>query len=192
MKKVFLMLATLLCAFSASAVDYYLIGGNVNGKSWTLKAADAKFTATATAGVYEWTGTTLGTSFKINDGTWNNDNANFGSNGKNLIVGTPYTYGIGGSTSNIAFDGVATVKSPKVVLNTNNKTITVTGEGGGDVSWYIQGLNGNWDFTDAKKLVETASGSKIYQLKNFTINSAPNGIAVATTGWATKYGSSNS
>ena len=82
MKKVFLMLATLLCAFSASAVDYYLIGSDVNGKSWTLKSADAKFTETETAGVYEWTGTTLGTGFKINDGTWSNANANFGGSGK--------------------------------------------------------------------------------------------------------------
>ena len=192
MKKVFLMLATLLCAFSASAVDYYLIGSDVNGKSWTLKSADAKFTETETAGVYEWTGTTLGTGFKINDGTWSNANANFGGSAK-LTLGTPYTYTVGGSSGNITFaNNLTTVNSPKVVLNTNNKTITVTGEGGGTVAWYIQGLNGNWDFIDSKKLVETVSGSKIYQLKNFTINSAPNGIAVATTGWGDKYGSSNS
>lgn len=125
MKKNLLLLAAAVCALSASA-DYYVIGNGVNGKVWTLAAEDAKMTETATAGVYEWNGESLKSGFKINDGTWDNGQANFGNSGSALKLDTPYNYALDGD--NIAIDGVEVLSNPKVVLDLNSKTITVTGK----------------------------------------------------------------
>ena len=125
MKKFTLALATLaLSVASMSAADYYLIGG-FNG--WTTSDPAAKFTKTAQAGVYElkYEGT-LTSGFKVNDGTWFNDNINFGSNGSNLVVGEPYAYAVGGSTGNIEMSG--NVANPTVTLNINDGTLLVQGE----------------------------------------------------------------
>ena len=125
MKKFTLALATLaLSVASMSAADYYLIGG-FNG--WTTSDPAAKFTKTAQDGVYElkYVGT-LTSGFKVNDGTWSNDNINFGSNGSNLVVGEPYAYGVGGSTGNITMS--ENVANPTVTLNINDGTLLVQGE----------------------------------------------------------------
>lgn len=125
MKKFTLALATLaLSVASMSAADYYLIGG-FNG--WAKSDPAAKFTKTAQAGVYElkYEGT-LTTDFKVNDGSWSNDNINFGSNGSNLVVGEPYAYAVGGSTGNIKMSG--NVANPTVTLNINDGTLLVQGE----------------------------------------------------------------
>ena len=125
MKKFTLALATLaLSVASMSAADYYLIGG-FNG--WATSDPAAKFTKTAQAGVYElkYEGT-LTSGFKVNDGTWFNDNINFGSNGSNLVVGEPYAYAVGGSTGNITMS--ENVANPTVTLNINDGTLLVKGE----------------------------------------------------------------
>lgn len=69
---------------------------------------------------------TLTSDFKVNDGTWSNDNINFGSNGSNLVVGEPYAYAVGGSTGNIKMSG--NVANPTVTLNINDGTLLVQGE----------------------------------------------------------------
>lgn len=189
MRKLLLLGATLLAAATASA-DYYVIGENVNGKKWTLAAEDCKFTETTTPGVYEWTGVVLGSGFKINDGTWGNPDINFGAGGGKLIIDVPYSYGIGGSTGNIAIrdkDGkdVAEVENPKLVLNINAKTVTLSGVGGGDVSWYIMGVNDNWDWLDQYKFSETGEG--IYTIKGLNINT-PGAFKLSTTNWAEEWG----
>ncbi len=125
MKKFTLALATLaLSVASMSAADYYLIGGFNN---WTTSDHAAKFNKTAQAGVYElkYEGT-LTSGFKVNDGTWFNDNINFGSNGSNLVVGEPYAYAVGGTTGNIEMSG--NVANPTVTLNINDGTLLVQGE----------------------------------------------------------------
>ena len=91
----FFLVALVLVLVSASAADYYLIGG-FNG--WKLKDASAKFTASGNGEyVLDFKGE-LTSGFKLNDGTWGNDNINFGSNGTNLKLGEAYSYGVGGST----------------------------------------------------------------------------------------------
>lgn len=125
MKKFTLALATLaLSVASMSAADYYLIGG-FNG--WTTSDPAAKFTKTAQAGVYElkYEGT-LTSGFKVNDGSWSNDNINFGSNGSKLVVGEPYAYAVGGSTGNITMS--ENVANPTVTLNIKDGTLLVQGE----------------------------------------------------------------
>lgn len=125
MKKFTLALATLaLSVASMSAADYYLVGGFNN---WTTSDPAAKFTETAQAGVYElkYEGT-LTSGFKVNDGTWNNPDINFGSNGSNLVVGEPYSYQAGGSTGNILMS--ENVANPTVTLNLNVGTLLVQGE----------------------------------------------------------------
>lgn len=118
----FLFIAMLIGCISASAVDYYLIGG-FNG--WALKKADCKFTA-QTDGTYvlDYKGT-LTSGFKINDGTWSSDANNFGGSGK-LVVGQVFNLQVGGSSGNIAMDG--NVDNPHIVFNPTAKTLLITGQ----------------------------------------------------------------
>lgn len=120
----FFLVALVLGVMSASAINYYLIGG-FNG--WTTSDASCKFEAQGDGTyVLDYEGQ-LTSGFKINDGTWGNDAANFGSNGTKLVLGTPYNYGVGGSTSDISLEeGV--VDNPHLVLDTNNGTLTITGQ----------------------------------------------------------------
>lgn len=143
MKKSLLLGAALVAAAFTAQADYYMIGSNVNGKSWQLKVADAVFKATDTAGVYEWTGTELGTGFKINDGTWSS--VNFGGNGSTkLTLGTPFPYVNGGDSKNIMFDNLSVLENPKVVLDIKAGTITVSGqEAVREVEYYVIGANVN-------------------------------------------------
>ncbi len=120
----FFLVALVLGVVSASAADYYLIGG-FNG--WKLKDASAKFTASGNGEyVLDFKGE-LTSGFKLNDGTWGNDNINFGSNGTNLKLGEAYSYGVGGSTGNINLAEGA-VSNPHIVLNPTAGTLTITGE----------------------------------------------------------------
>lgn len=106
---------------------YYIIGKDVNGHNWELAAEDCKFEYKGD-GIYEWSGEKLSDEFKINDGSWDNDKYNIGSDGKRLVFGEPYRYLIGGNTANIEFEGFTAVVNPKVTLNTMDRTIIVEGE----------------------------------------------------------------
>ena len=127
MKKFLLFIAAVLSMSTvALAKDFYLIGG-FNG--WTTSDANCKFVAKGN-NVYElnYKGE-LTSGFKVNDGTWSNDNFNFGSNGSKLEKGKPYTMGVGGSSANIEITGAIT--NPKLVLDVTDLTapvITITGE----------------------------------------------------------------
>ena len=136
MKKFYFLLIAMMAGFVANAADYYLIGGFNN---WATADKSAKFTETATEGVYtlEYAGT-LTSGFKVNDGTWTNDACNFGSNGSSMTVGTPYKYGVGGSTGNINMD--MDVENPTLTLNINEGTLLV--EGQASVAEYIYGIHG--------------------------------------------------
>lgn len=78
MRKISLLalLASLFCCLGVHATEYYIIGG-FNG--WATADPNCQFSATSTDGVYElnYSGT-LTSGFKVNDGTWTNDNFNFG------------------------------------------------------------------------------------------------------------------
>lgn len=157
MKKFLLMVCALAAGIAAQATDYYLIGGFNN---WTLKAANCLFTA-AEDGTYvlDYEGD-LTSGFKINDGTWSNDAANFGSNGSPLQLGQPYTMKIGGDSKDIAL--TEKIVNPHLVLNVAdpaNPVLTITGQS--QEVEYKYGIHGEifgdpaWSTVD---MVENESG----------------------------------
>ncbi|MDE5976199.1 MAG: hypothetical protein K2G69_06600, partial [Muribaculaceae bacterium] len=124
MKKFLLSLVGLFVAFAANAVDYYLIGG-FNG--WALEDANCKFTP-GSNGEYtlDYVGT-LSSGFKINNGTWSNDAANFGGREKDpLKVGTSYELVVGGGSKNIEL--AENIENPHLVFNPTKKTLLITGQ----------------------------------------------------------------
>lgn len=189
MKKALLFAAALVVAASASA-DYYMIGSNVNGKSWTVAAEDAKF-ADQGNGIYRWEGELLGTGFKINNGSWDDPNYNFGSNGGMIEEGVPYYYGVGGSTGDIGLYECTEVKNPVVVLDENEKTITLTGDFGGTIKWYICGINGDFiaDESGIELLPTDTDGE--FKAEGVAVTVAEGELKISSTGWATKYGTDN-
>ena len=123
MKKLYTLLFALVAVLAVNAQNYYLIGGFNN---WTLADESCKFKA-AGDGTYvlDYAGT-LTTGFKLNNGTWSDDNNNFGSNGSKLVIGQPYTVAVGGSTGNIAMDG--NIEKPHIVFNPATKVLLITGQ----------------------------------------------------------------
>lgn len=195
MKKTLLIAAAMFAATSSAfAVDYYVIGANVNGKEWSLAEADAKFTETSTSGVYEWTGQTLGSGFKINDGTWDSGAPNWGAGGK-ITLGETYTLTTSGS-SDIFFNGFGTVTNPKIVLNVTDHTIVLTGEAEAvdpsKVIYYIVGTNvngKNWA-TAADDAKFTDEGNGIYSWKGQVLGT---GFKINDGSWAdVNFGSNGS
>lgn len=159
MKKFLLMVCALAAGIVAQATDYYLIGG-FNG--WKTSDPACLFTA-ATDGTYvlDYEGT-LTSGFKINDGTWSNDAANFGSNGAALQVGEPYIMKVGGSTKDIAL--TENIANPHLVLNVAdpaNPVLTITGQS--QEAEYKYGIKGqifdgeNWNVVD---MVENEDNGK--------------------------------
>ena len=204
MKKFYFALAALaMGASSMFAQDYYLVGDNVNGASWALADENAKFELDGD--VYKLHLDKLGSGFKINDGTWDNDEVNFGSSGEALVLGDAYEYGVGGSTGNIAFaDDVAAIEDVDLVLDITNATLTVTGTPAGSVAWYITGTFNNYALDNAD--TAAAAGSQVYEMTlednvltcnsvNFVLATAAEGaeapesaFKISNTGWAKQYG----
>lgn len=132
------MLAMSMVTLAANATDYYLIGGF---NKWATADANCLFTEVGN-GVYEldYDGT-LTSGFKINDGTWDNPDANFGSNGSVLVVGEAYKYAVGSSSGNIAI--AENIQNPHLVLNIIDQTLQI--EGASVAAEYAYVLHGNWD-----------------------------------------------
>ncbi|MDE6287680.1 MAG: hypothetical protein K2M00_02715, partial [Muribaculaceae bacterium] len=135
MKKRLLFLVAFLAAYTPlHAADYYLIGGF---NDWALKQDNCKFTDQGDGSyVLDYEGT-LPSGFKINDGTWSNDNANFGGNG-NLVLGEVYALVVGGSSGNITLE--ENIENPHLVFNPEAKTLLITGQG--VEATYIYGIHG--------------------------------------------------
>lgn len=209
MKKFLLLSAVALTATAAFAQtdylnsDYYVIGTNVNGQSWALAEESAKFEATATPGVFEWNGEELGTGFKVNNGTWDSDDFNFGSAGTDVVLGEAYYLGIGGSTGNMAFapsaEGVefSSLKNPKIVLDVTdpeNINIVVTGEESGLMKWYFTGNFNDWAIDDAENAIEMEQDGDVCKATADIVADPELGYAtfkVTKTGWALTYGSND-
>ena len=149
----------------------YVVGNNINGTEDWDKGGEMDYDN----GVYTWTGTELGSGFKINNGTWD-DEFNIGAGEGKLVLGTPYKVSIGDGTGNIEFEDYIAVKNPKVVFDPVTNTITVTGEGvepslpEGPIDLYIVGFNVNgaadWDAGlkmtyDESKDLYTWSGTQL-------------------------------
>lgn len=169
-------------------VTYYIIGSNVNGASWALAAEDAKFEDLGN-GIYEWKGNLLGTGFKINDGTWSNDDLNYGAyTGVELTLGVPYDLNVGGGSGNIAFAGGFTeVVNPTVTLDINNMQITVTGNQQGEAKWYVAGINGIYELTSDWELAPVEGKEGVYGRDVYIVETA--GVfKISDDGWAHQLG----
>lgn len=191
MKKLYFALAALVMgatAFAQEAYDYYVIGGNVNGSSWVLAQEDAKMSPVeGQDGVYSVTLETLGTGFKINDGTWEEDHPNFGTNGEAIQLDVPYEYAVGSETKDIAFEGFSTVKNATVTLDLNSATITVSGESEGAIKWYFAGdcIEPKWTAGEGG-LEMTGDDTEISCVANLLEGGTQ--FKVANTGWGSQYG----
>lgn len=185
MKKFFFLSAVAATALSMNAQDMYVIGSNVNGKSWTLLAEDAKMTMVS-EGIYEWDGEVLGSGFKFNDGTWGNEQLNIGAGATpNIEIDEPFYYSASGSSGNIAFEGFTEVLKPHVVLNLNEGTVLLSGEKSGIPQWYITGINNAWNLD--KNEVMTDLGDGIYEKKGLEITEEGT-FKVSNDGWGKQYG----
>ena len=159
MKKFFLALCALIVGMAANAADYYLIGGF---NKWTTADPACLFTA-AEDGTYvlDYEGT-LTSGFKINDGTWSNDKANFGSNGTALQLDQPYTMKVGGDTKDIAL--TENIANPHLVLNVSDPSkpvLTITTTSGpveSIISYAIHGqvFTGSWE---SRNMTEAEDGT---------------------------------
>lgn len=182
MKKL-LLLAAAAVSLCANA-DYYIIGANVNGSSWALAQEDAKFTAKGD-GIYEWTGEVLGTGFKINDGTWDNPDFNFGGDGsEKLSLGNEFWLTTGNESKDIQFNGFTDVKNPVVTFNEAEGTVTVAGEASGVAKWFFTGDFNSYNL-EQYELAPQADGT--FLCKNVELPES--GLfQIAQTGWSDKHG----
>ncbi|MBD5289229.1 MAG: hypothetical protein HDS26_00910 [Bacteroides sp.] len=155
MKKFTMLMAAGLVAMTASAADVYLIGGFNN---WTESDPNCKFTEVSeTEYVLDYVGN-LTSGFKLNDGTWANDDANWGSNGSDLVIGEAYVCSVGGTTGNIMLSEA--VENPHLVFDPTTGTLTITGAAAdvtvsydiwgnldGGIEWYSTALTKQADGT---------------------------------------------
>lgn len=168
MKKFLLMLIAVWVAISAHAVDYYLIGGFNN---WGLKQANCKFTDQGNGTfVLDYNGT-LTSGFKINDGTWSNDAANFGGSAT-LQLGVTYNLTTGGSSGNIPLS--ANITNPHLVFNPTAKTLLITGQEKEAV--LIYGIHGDIFGDSNWSTINMTESSGKWVLSNKTINAGSFGI----------------
>lgn len=178
MKKIYSCMLAMTMALAANATDYYLIGGFNN---WILEDPQVKFELQDDGNyTLDYDGT-LTSGFKINDGTWSNDEANFGGS-EMLVLGETYDLQVGGSSGNIPL--TENVENPHMVFNPIAKTLLVTGEAVatdniygihgdifGDPSWSTENMtltDGKWVLADRDvnagnfgiKIIDRASGNQ--------------------------------
>lgn len=146
-KSLLLAAAAVLMSTQAFALDMYVIGTNVDGQSWAL--GTNKMTQTG-EGTYEWSGNVLESGFKINDGTWDAAHNIGRGDAGDITLGTAYKYYMGDGSGDIFIKDAALVNNPKIVLDMNAGTITLTGTPGEkepvdptDVTFYMIGSNVN-------------------------------------------------
>lgn len=108
-------------------ITLYIAGENINGeKNW-----NPGMEMTYSNGVYTWSGTSLGTQFKIFDGDWSS-NEDYGvdieknPDGK-LSLGEPFPVVRADGSGDIYFNDLSWVQNPTVVLDPVQSTVTVTG-----------------------------------------------------------------
>ncbi len=174
MKKIYsCMLAMSMMALTANAADYYLIGGFNN---WAEADASAKFEATED-GTYElkYNGT-LTSGFKINDGTWTNDAANFGSTGASdvLTPGETFTLSVGGNSQNIMIAGGENITNPRLVFDPSAQTLLITGSA--VAAEYTYQLWGNFDGGTAWTGLALAENKGVWTATNVEVADCNFGI----------------
>ena len=113
-------------------VDLYIAGNNINGESqWGSQANEPMGELmTSKDGIeYTWSGSILGSDFKIYDGDWDSD-LDYGTEqnaGTVLSLGVPYSVVEANGCDNITLKGLSWIQDPVVTFNKENLTVTVTG-----------------------------------------------------------------
>lgn len=186
MKKFYLFLTALCIAVAANATDWYLIGA-FNG--WSLADPAAKF-AEKSAGVYELEMAELSTNFKINSGTWDNE---FGAVSGKVELGVPFALATS-KGDNINFLNADAVTNAKLVLNTTDNTLLVTGQRKTvDKVWYICGIGGNYDVWGDKTYEFAKTETEgVYELIALDIPEGTKNFKISTANWAEQYGATDS
>ena len=161
----------------------YLIGGNVDGQSWTLGTNQMTYAN----GVYTWSGKELGQGFKINDGTWDNPDYNIGAGADSgsLSLAVPFLVVANGDAGNIVFDGFIAVENPEVVYDPVAMTVTVTGEAvyadnKVPANLYVMGNIAGNEWNPAAAVPAIASENGIFSFENIELNGGDSGTAYFT------------
>lgn len=145
----------------------YVIGNSVDGESWTAMTNEMTFAD----GVYTWSGDLLGSGFKINNGSWADDNYNIGApeNAGALELDKAYNVVAAANSGNIVFADFISVENATVVYDPEKMTVTVTGdpvypEPETPEALYIIGNIKDLDWNPANGIagVETEKGSGIF------------------------------
>lgn len=196
MKKLLLITAgTLLAASTAfaqeTAPEFYLIGQSVDNISW--KEGSNKMTYNASTGLYEWTGNFLGTSFKINNGSWGNPDFNIGVENPDsqLTLGTPLKVVTEselseGAPGDIYFNGYSCVYNPKVTFDYTKMEVTITGDGANPL--FVIGNNANfvgWDLLNSQNAMTYNSTDNTYTWEGTILKS---GFKINNGSWNKEYG----
>ena len=166
MKKLLFTLVAILIGLNAQAIDYYLIGG-FNG--WTLGQASCKFTDKGDGTyVLDYNGT-LTSGFKINDGTWDNDKANFGGS---ATLNPGVTYNLTDKGGNIPLSG--NIINPHIVLNPTAKTLLITGQE--KDAEHIYGIHSGWLDNNSWSTTDMTEQNGKWVLSNVTVPAGSFGI----------------
>lgn len=165
--------------------DVYVIGADVNGASWTEGDPSGKMTYVGN-GIFEWTGEKLATGFKFNDGSWSGQ-LNIGGDYGSATLGIPYNVKDGGSNIELSDFFGYILTDAKIVFDTNNMTIVVTGtKTAVVVDWYFASSINEFTLDDSCKM-STTSVDGVYELANINIED-PGTFKITTAGWAEQYG----
>ncbi|MCH5228006.1 MAG: hypothetical protein J1F16_09380 [Muribaculaceae bacterium] len=170
----------------APEVTLYVVGADVDGIEWTLETNP--MTYDASTGLYTWTGNTLASKFKINDGSWNGE-YNLGSSQENkvdLVLGQAYNLQ-NGDSGDILFANCASVSNPTVIVDLDALTVTVTGDpvgeplppvvpdepGAAPAQLYLIGNIPAWGENEGKEMSLCEPG--IYYIENVELSDSGNG-----------------
>ena len=122
-----------------TAMDLYLVGANINGNADQWESKDYAFEKQSD-GTYKWSGSSLGSEFKINGGDWTTYNIGAPADGNNVLtLGQKFTVVNDGNSQNIKLGLYPTILNPVVVLDYDAMTLTITGTYGYPETMYILG-----------------------------------------------------
>lgn len=165
--------------------DFYIIGNDVNGYNWVEGQEDAKFSYIG-QGMYTWRGQYLGTSFKINNGSWSGPDNIGGYKGQTIAVGGMMWYYNNVDSQNIGLEGCQGVNNPVVYLNTNDEYIKILGDPVGEIhDWYFMMDEGETQYS-----YPLVNMGEYYYLECIEFNGLTN-FKIANYGLADQYGSFN-
>ncbi|MDE6295335.1 MAG: hypothetical protein K2M03_04645, partial [Muribaculaceae bacterium] len=136
---------------------------------------------------YEWNGTELASGFKFNDGSWSG-NINWGAGEESaLVLGEEYGLADFGNDIMIADFDDYILNEPKIVLDSNNKTILVTGTPVKVThDWYFAGSYNNNVLDEKSMMVKQDNGE--YELASVMLNDAEGSFKIASENWSVQYG----